>query len=85
MELTKISCANFGSSSGTLCRPDSEIGKEGIPIALGGTCRLPRSVVGEDTARPNVCARATGSRARPDDGPARCGKAIAQDRIPGTE
>jgi len=68
-----------------LCRQDSGIGKEGIPTALGGTCRLPRSVVGEDTAHPNVCAAAIASGARPADDLARCGKAIAQDRIPGTE
>ena len=69
----------------TLCMQASGIGKEGILIALGGTCRLRRSVVGEDTNHPDVCAAATASRARPDAGPARCGKAGAQDRTPGTK
>jgi len=42
-------------------------------------------VVGEDAAHPNVCAAGTASGARPADDLARCGKAIAQDKIPGTD
>jgi len=81
----KMAAAILKTVTPTLCRQDSGIGKEGIPIALGGTCRLRRVVVGEDTARPNVCAAATASGAQPGKGPARCGKASAQDEIPGTE